>query len=156
MKNNIYATPQSEVSSKVDAASLTRVYSPTQVACGTLGGPVGLIYFLASNFESLGQYELKRKTLVIGIVLLIALVAILPFLPESFPSTPFTVVYILVARQVAEKFQMKKSEIVASEFHDFHSNWRVLGFGLLCLVGSAIAVMVPLFLLSLAGIWNPA
>lgn len=38
-----------------------KIYSPTQVLCGTIiGGPVGLIYFLHSNFLTLGNDKLKR------------------------------------------------------------------------------------------------
>jgi hypothetical protein len=132
------------------------MYSPTQVACGTIGGPVGLIYFLMSNFSALGQEDRKRKTLLLGISLIVALIAILPFLPESVPSTPFTIAYIIIARQVAEKYQMKKQAIIDSDIYDFHSNWRVLGIGLLCLVGSAIVIVGPLMLLILTGVWNPA
>jgi hypothetical protein len=132
-----------------------KIYSPTQVACGTIGGPVGLIYFLHSNFLTLGNDKLKKNTLVYGGLFLLALVVILPFLPDEIPSTPFTILYIVIARLIAEKYQMTKSAIIDSDDFEFHSNWRVLLFGLLSLVGSALAIMGPLFLLAILGVWEP-
>lgn len=153
MENNVYATPESDVDAKLASASRIRLYSPTQIACGTLGGPVGLIYFLMANFETLQKPELRKKTLHLGIALIVALIVILPFLPESFPSMPFTVAYIVIGYFVAESFQMKKKEIIESEVYDFYSNWRVLGFGLLCMLGSIVVIAGPLMLLELLGVW---
>lgn len=154
-QDNVYAGPQSDVRLKSNNTSVMRLYTPTQVACGTLGGPVGLIYFLAANFGTLGKQELKQKTIIFGTVLLLALVLVLPLLPESFPGTPFTVAYILIAQQVASRYQMTKAQILESADYDVHSNWRVLGFGILCLIGSALAIFIPLMLLISTGIWQP-
>ncbi len=154
MENDIYSTPESDIEADSNTSPIL-LYSPTQVAMGTLGGPVALIYFLMSNFDSLGQQQNKKKTLFLGIGLIIALLVIVPFLPANFPSTPFTVIYIIIARQVAEKYQMTKSAIFYSEIYDYHSNWRVLIYGLLCMLGSAIVIMGPLMLLMLTGVWIP-
>lgn len=132
-----------------------RIYSPTQVACGTLGGPVGLVYFLWANFRALGDAANAGKTLAFGGLSIVALVAGLPFLPEEFPSSPFTIAYIVIARGVAQHLQMTKQAIADSPRHDFQSNWRVFGLGLLCLLGSVVVIMGPLFLLLVLGIWNP-
>lgn len=136
-------------------AGPTRLYSPAQVACGTIGGPVGLIYFLKANYTALGNDRLEKKTLVYGILLILSLLAILPFLPKEFPGYPFTFLYIFIARHVAEKYQMSKQAIVDSTLYGFHSNWRVLGLGLLCLLASAIVIMGPLMLMAALGIWQP-
>lgn len=156
MENEIYATPRSDVDVQPSEATPVFLYSPTQVACGTIGGPVGLIYFLMSNFGALGKEDKKKRTLVVGIASIVALIVILPFLPDSVPNTPFTIAYIIIGRLVAEKYQMTKAKIIESDLHDFHSNWRVLGFSLLCLIGSAIVIMGPLMLLILVGVWEPA
>ncbi|CAG20377.1 hypothetical protein [Photobacterium profundum] len=132
--------------------SKTKIFSPTQVACGTIGGPVGLIYFLHSNFSILRNDELKKKTLVYGAAFLIVLIIALPFLPEEVPSTPFTVLYIVIARLIADKYQMTKSAIVESNEFEFHSNWRVFLLGLLCLVGSMLIIAGPLIILSTLGV----
>ena len=154
MTDNPYAAPLAAVQLTGTAHS-ARLYSPTQVACGTIGGPVGLIYFLKANFAALGNDRLESKTLLYGGLLILALLVILPFLPEKVPSSPFTIAYILTARHVASKYQMTKQAIAESPVYDFHSNWRVLGLGLLCLIASAIVIMGPLMLLAYLGIWNP-
>lgn len=133
-----------------------RIYSPRQVACGTIGGPVGLMYFLMANFDALGQPSRKNRVLNLGILFILALIIILPLLPEDMSSVPFTTAYIAIAYYVAERYQMNKQQIKTSEDYEFHSNWRVLGLGLLCLVGSVIAIMGPLMLLVMTGIWVPA
>lgn len=153
MENNVYATPESDVDAKLASASRIRMYSPNQIACATLGGPVGLIYFLMANFETLKKEELRKKTLHLGIALIVALLVILPFVPENFPSITFTVFYIVIAYFVAENCQMKKKEIIESEVYDFYSNWRVLGLALLCMLGSIVVIAGPLMLLGLLGVW---
>ena len=132
-----------------------RIYSPTQVACGTIGGPVGLIYFLRSNFIALGNKRLARKTLVIGSASIATLIAITPLLPEKGTSFFFTAVYILTARHVSEKYQLTKDAIFASNNYTFQSSWRVLLLGLLCLVLSAAVVIALLFLSIALGLWHP-
>lgn len=124
-----------------------KVYSPTQAACGGLGGPVGAIYFLYSNFAALGMQDYKNKTLTYGGAITIALIFLILVLPENFPSFPFTIFYVAIAKVVATKYQMTKEAIIESEDYDFHSNWRVFGITMLCSIGSFIVVAVPIFLL---------
>jgi hypothetical protein len=154
MTENPYAAPSAAVLAGRIGEPI-RLYSPTQVACGTIGGPVGLIYFLKANFSALGNDAAARKTLIFGALLILCLVALLPFLPEKVPNSPFTIAYILIARGVAQKYQMTKQTISDSPRYDFQSNWRVFGLGLLCLVGSVAVIMGPLMLLAVLGVWNP-
>nr|VVV04029.1 hypothetical protein AW0309160_01412 [Aliivibrio wodanis] len=135
-----------------DAKVVRKIYSPTQVACSTVGGPIGLIYFLASNFSTLNDEELKNKTIKYGIALIVVLIIILPLLPDDVSSLPFTIFYIVVGRYVSEKYQMKKVDIESAEEFDFHSNWRVLGLSLLCLIGSIVVLLGPIFILIALGI----
>jgi hypothetical protein len=152
LTDNPYTAPSAEVIDIVDTSKQIKLYSPVQVACGTIGGPVGLIYFLKSNFSALGEYKFERITLIVGILLIPSLVISLVALPENFPSYPFTIAYILSALYVANKYQMTKQAIVDSPQHGFHSNWRVLWIGLLCLVISAILLILPLAALVFFGV----
>ena len=149
MSTNPYAPPVSDVRSTTETV---RLYSPTQAACGTIGGPVGLIYFLWANFSTLGNNRYARNTLIAGAVGIIALIALVPFLPDKGTNTIFTVLYIATARQVAEKYQMSKAAIANTPGFAFHSNWRVFGLGLLCLLASFIVVAGPLTLLDALGV----
>lgn len=154
LTDNPYAAPSAAVVDAGNAAETIRLYSPIQVACGTIGGPVGLIYFLRANFVALGNYRLARRTLISGLVLMPALLISVILLPEDFPNYPFTIAYILSALYVSAKYQMTKQAIVDSATHEFHSNWRVLWLGLLCLVGSVIVLVAPLGILTFFGVWD--
>ena len=114
-----------------------------------------MIYFLKANFRALGNYDAEKKTLIYGVTLLLALIVILPFLPDDVPNLPFTIGYILTGLHIAGRYQKTKKAIIESPVLEFHSNWRVLGIGLLCLVASAIAIMGPLAALVFFGVWNP-
>ncbi|GAA3917157.1 hypothetical protein [Luteimonas lutimaris] len=155
MQDNPYTAPNARLDA-AGAADAVRLYSPGQVAAaGFLGGPVGLIWFLKANFAALGNSRLETKTVVLGVVLLVALVAIMPLLPEQFPGVLFTVVYIFIGRYVAEKYQLTRKAIAESERFTLHSNWRVFGLGLLCLLASVAVIVVPLMLLAASGVWTP-
>lgn len=155
LTENPYAAPSAAVSDPGNATETIRLYSPIQVACGTIGGPVGLIYFLRANFVALGNYRLARRVLVSGLILMPALVVSAVLLPEDFPNYPFTIAYILSALYVSAKYQMTKRAISDSAKHGFHSNWRVLWLGLLCLAASIIVLVVSAGILAFFGIWDP-
>jgi hypothetical protein len=151
MSHNPYAAPAATLD---QTASTTAVlYSPNQAAFGAfLGGPLGLIYFLRQNFVALGNKSAARTCLIFGALLIAILLIVLPLLPDKFPSTPITVVYIVIARSVAEKYQVSKQAIAESSQYSFKSNWNVFGMGLLCLLGSAIVIIGPLLALRALGI----
>ena len=141
MNEDIYKPSESSLEKNSEGINKTKMYSPTQAALGTIGGPVGVVYFIMANYEALGQVDKKQKTLFWGVVFIVALAIVLPFLPEDIPSGPFTLFYILIAYNVANNYQMSKAAIIESNAHDFHSNWRVLGMGLLCLVASLVILL---------------
>ena len=152
MESNVYATPKSDIENTSINLTDVKVYSPTQIACGALvGGPIGLIYFLMTNFSLLNDDVGKRNVLYAGIAFIIALLFILPMLPDDFPNSPFTVAYVVVARLVAEKYQMTKKAIIESEQYQFQSSWKAFGISLICLLGSALVIFVPLLILDTLG-----
>jgi len=155
MNENPYTPPAADIRDDL-YANAVKLYSPAQAACGAfLGGPVALIYFLRKNFSALGNDSAASKTVGYGVLFILGLLALIPILPDRFPSIVFTIAYIFIAKSISENYQKKKQEIAESPEYDFHSNWRVLGFGLLCAVGSGIAIIVPLLILVELGIWNP-
>lgn len=150
--HNPYATPSATLATPATAGTV-RLYSPAQAACGAfLGGPVGIVYFLQANFAALGDLVRQRQTMVWGAVGVVALTALILALPESVPNAPFTIAYVLVAKQIAETRQMTRQAIIDSPLHDFHSNWRVFGMGLLCMLGTGLAMVVPALLLAQFGL----
>lgn len=151
MSQNPYTAPSAQLNdTNQDAAAL---YSPTQAAVGAfLGGPIGLIYFVRANFVALEKLALAKKTTIFGVVLILVLLALLPVLPENFPSIVITIGYVLIARHVVEGYQLKKENIENSERYDFQSNWKVFGLGIVCLILSTVVIMVPLLLMAHFGI----
>ncbi|GAB3097702.1 hypothetical protein GCM10027159_18230 [Lysobacter terrae] len=114
-----------------------------------VGGPIGTIYFLWVNFRTLQKHTAAMYTLWLGAIGLAAIVASVFLLPDDFPSAPFSIAYVVIAGGVARQYQLSKEAIAASDRFVFHSNWRVFGLGLLCLLASAV-VMVAV---AGAGIW---
>ncbi|MHA6204698.1 hypothetical protein ACXU4B_09765 [Dyella soli] len=137
-----------------EAASPTiALYSPTQASAGAfLGGPVGLIYFLYRNFAALGKKSEARMTLILGAVLVVALWVVLPILPQKMSGVPFTVAYMVIARQVAEKYQLTKQVIASSSQYTFQSSWNVVGMGVLCVLGSVVLILGPFVVLYATGV----
>jgi hypothetical protein len=153
MSNNPYAAPEA-VLEGVASRSIA-LYSPNQAAMGAfLGGPVGLIYFLYRNFQTLEKPSAARNCLIIGVAVIVALAIILPLLPAKFPGTPLTIAYVVIARSIAEKYQMSKQAIIDTEQYTFKSNWNVFGMGLLCFLGSVIFVIGPYVALRAFGVGN--
>lgn len=134
--HNPYRAPRASHLSSV--AERTAIYTPTQVALGTLlGGIVGFVFFLRANFVALGNADAARNTVLGGVVLFVALLGLSYALPQGGYSLGPTLVLVVLARWIAERHQLSKDSIAASSDHDFHSNWRVFAFGLACLVASA-------------------
>jgi hypothetical protein len=149
MNNRYTASTATPALAMIPAA----VYSPNQAASGALlGGPVGLVYFLYRNFVAMGNTVGARNCLIFGALLIPSLLIILSIVPENFPSSPFTLFYVIVARFVAGKYQLTKEAIATSPEYAFQSNWNVIGAGLLCLVGSVIVIIGPIFALLSLGL----
>ena len=111
------------------------VYSPTQAALGSFfGGPLASVIFIKSNYRVLGNSGAEKKTLIYGAILLLALIGLLPFLPDKFPDMAIPIATIFATRAIIEKYQFTKQAIVESSSLTFQSNWRVFWVSLLCLV----------------------
>jgi uncharacterized membrane protein YkvI len=135
---------------------MNRLFSPNQVGIGSfVGGPFAAVYLLWSNFRALGNASAARATLLWGIVFIVALLAILPFLPEKFPNLLIPVIYTVIARLIAERFQMTKRQIAQSEQFDFQSNWLVAGLSVLCLAIFFLVGVILLLALDALGIALP-
>ena len=104
-----------------------------------------MVYFLKANFASLRNPNAERAVLIVGSLLILALIAIVMLFPDV-PSIAFNLAYILIARHVVAKHQ------VPLRPYEFHSNWSVLGLGLLCLLGSMLLVFAPMMGLVYLGI----
>lgn len=113
----------------------TRIYSPLQITLGAMwGGPLAATCFLAQNFQGLKQPLAARKTLLYGLLASVAVLLILPYLPEDFPSVILPLLYSLASLRIALNHHPSKAAIAASSQYEFQSSWRVLLLGLLLLI----------------------
>ena len=134
-----------------------RVYSPTQAASGAfLGGPIAAVLFLKQNFRALGNPNGESKVRIYGAAFVLLVFGIAPFLPEEFPNMAIPLATVITTRLVVEKYQVSKQAIVESELLEFHSNWRVLGVSLACLVASFAILFAVIVGLDAFGIAIPA
>lgn len=134
-----------------------RVYSPTQAASGAfLGGPIAAVLFLKQNFRALGNPNGESKVRIYGAAFVLLVFGIAPFLPEEFPNMAIPLATVITTRLVVEKYQVSKQAIVESELLEFHSNWRVLGVSLACLVASFAILFALIVGLDAFGIAIPA
>lgn len=130
-----------------------KVYSPTQAAAGAfIGGPLASVVFLKHNFRVLENPTGERNTLIYGALVLVAILAILPFLPERFPNLAIPLATIVVTRLLVEKYQATKESVLQSESLEFQSNWLVFGIGLACMIIFLVLVFALFFALDSLGI----
>jgi hypothetical protein len=132
---------------------MIRLYSPNQVACAAFfGGPLATVYVLWRNFRSLGNFPSETQSLIWGALFILALLGILPFLPEKFPNLVIPITYTIAARQMAETYQLSKQAIRESEQYRFHSNWNVFGISVGFLLVFFVLAVALLFGLAALGI----
>jgi hypothetical protein len=119
-----------------------RIFSLKQVGAGTfLGGPLAAIYFLKKNCDALGQREKSRNIVMAGGFLTLCLIALLPFLPESFPNAAIPAGYTAGATAYARQL------IPDAEGFGKFSGWRVFGVALLCIV-LFLAMVIAFFMIT--------
>lgn len=130
-----------------------KVYSPLQAAMGTfLGGPLASVYFIKKNFTATSNYEGSSKTLTYGGALLVALLCILPFIPEDFPTLPIPLLFVFLTKVLIEKFQFDKDTIEKDHTLTFHSNWRVFFIGLASLIVFSVLIFIQVLIMDSLGI----
>lgn len=132
-QQNPYQAPRAAIATV--GGGETRMFSPTQTAVACyLGGPLAGVYMMRENFKALDNAEGARKTVLYGGLLTLAIIAILPFLPEKTPNMLIPLSYTLVARYLVETHQLKKEAIEQSGLYSFQSNWRVAGVSVVALI----------------------
>ncbi len=127
---------------------MEKLYSPNQIGGGSfLGGPFAAVYFVWANFRALGEQGRAAGAMLWGVVFVLVILAVLPFLPEKFPNIVIPAIYSVGARLLAENYQLKKQAIADSDQYDFQSSWKVVGLALLFLAAFFIVAMIWLFAL---------
>jgi hypothetical protein len=121
-----------------------KLYSPVQVGIAAFcGGPLATVYTIWQNFRAMGNDISARRTLIWGTVIVIALLLVLPFLPDKFPNLAIPLANLAIAQAFVQKFQMTKQAILESEQYGFQSNWNVFGVIVAAIV-AFLAILVAL------------
>jgi hypothetical protein len=132
---------------------VNKLYSPRQSTMAAFfGGPLAAVYVVRNNYTELGKEASARSAIAWGSLLVLALLLVLPFLPEKFPNTAIPLAYSLAVGQLVEKLQLSKEAIRESEQYDFESNWRVAGVSVLSLLLFLVLMVAWMFLLDFAGV----
>ena len=129
---------------------MAKIYSPNQVFAGTvLGGSLAAIYFLTSNFDTLGKSELSKKTLFAGVIIIISLMVLILAIPENAPKQLFQLIHFfngVLAYLIAKKYQLTAEKISESKEYDSQSFWKVFGmsaiWGLVFIIIAVIFVII--------------
>ena len=130
-----------------------RVYTPSQVALGALlGGPMGVIYFLWTNFQAMDRPSAANRTIAWGMVAFAALVLLIMRMPQGPEAYLLTLAYVVIAGQIARRYQMSREDIGKSALYRRQSNWLVVGIGLLCSLLSLVVALVVALAFHLLGV----
>ena len=138
------ASPVQDVALTPSRLGKMPMYSPAQIFGGAfLGGPIALVYFLYRNFLSLDREVEARATLVWGVAFNVAILALIPFLPDKFPNSVIPLSYAIFGRSLAQSKQLTREAISSSEQFTFQSNWRVFWMAVLFIIAWC-AIALPL------------
>lgn len=75
-------------------------YTRHQIMLGSfVGGPFAAIYFLKKNFDAMGDTAQSKKTVIIGLCLVVALLAIMAA-PLPIPRVVYPVAYAALAQAI--------------------------------------------------------
>ena len=88
---------------------------------------MAMVYVLKKNYDALGNRRDSKRTLIGGSVFVLLILGVLPFLPDKFPNLLIPIAYSVAAMHIAEKYQMSKQAILASQQYGLQSNWNVFG-----------------------------
>ncbi|WP_243288704.1 hypothetical protein [Geothrix terrae] len=153
--SNPYAPPEALLAEPgAEVASERRpIYTPFQVRLASfLGGPFAAVFTLHQNFKALQDTRGQRLTLGLGIAFNVALLALLPFLPERFPRQVIPLLYSIAAGGVASAKQLSKAQLEASEQYQRRSGWNVTGVVLVSFLAFCLVVFPPYLLLNHWGV----
>jgi 4-amino-4-deoxy-L-arabinose transferase-like glycosyltransferase len=133
--------------------SRIRIYSPNQVAVfAFFGGPLAAIYVLWRNFRARGNDDGAAQIILYGSIFIVALMVVLPILPDHFPNYVIPFAYTAAAHALARQYQLTKQAIGESAQYEFQSGWNVFGIAVACLIAFFVLFVGEVLLLGYLGI----
>ena len=113
----------------------TPLYSPNQIlAVAFIGGPIATVLALKHNYDALGNAIGAELVMRWGIAFVVALLSLMPFLPQDFPQMVIPLAYSFAARSIADGSQRSREQIAQDEHLDFIPTGQLVRFSLVHLV----------------------
>lgn len=111
---------------------MKKIYTAKQMMLGSFfGGPIAAIYFLKIGFDAIGRQDFAKRSLSIGIPIMFAYIALLPYIPEGVPSYAISIFYAIPVMVLSKDYFFTKMQIEQSTEFNFQSSWKVFGISLL-------------------------
>lgn len=142
MSDNPDSVPQPDQASGASVAAALTLYSPNQVTVGVLiGGLLGFVYFLHSNFRHLAMRREANLTLLAGFLMLVACWVLVYLKVSQFVIYALLIVLIMIGRFIAQRHC---GTAFASQ-----SPWKVFGMSLLCSIVFMVVLMLPFVIMNM-------
>jgi uncharacterized Tic20 family protein len=121
----------------------TKIYSPNQVlAISFLGGPMAMVYALWKNFRDLEDPHGMRQILFWGAIFIVALLLFAPLMATEWPDYVLPFAYPLAAWSLAERHQLTKQAIAASENYEFQTVSNVIAVSIIFLLAMMVVAVI--------------
>lgn len=136
MSDNPDSVPLPDKAPGAAASPVLTLYSPNQVTVGVLiGGLLGFVYFLHSNFRHLAMRREASLTLLAGFGMLVACWVLVYLKISQFVIYALLIVLIMIGRFIAQRH--------CGTAFVRQSPWKVFGMSLLCSVVFMVVLMLP-------------
>lgn len=115
-----------------------KMFSGNQIAILTFFfGPLAGVTMLKKNFDVMGERTHAKNTLIYGLLASAILFLASPFLPNSIPAAVYAISYTIAAQNYFKTYQKTAFENAERE-----STWKALGISALCLIVTAIILLL--------------
>lgn len=128
-----------------------RFYSQRAIAIATyFGGPLAAGYLVKKNYETLGQPDNARKSLIIGIVSTILIFAGIFSIPEEIidkiPNALIPLIYTGIIYLIVERVQGESLKNHKESGGEFYSGWKAAGVGAIAMLILAAGIALTAFI----------
>lgn len=112
-----------------------KIYSEKAIRVGTfLAGPLVAGYCIAENFKVFNDAEKARKTWMITVLSIVAIIPLIFIVPDNFPSFLFPLLYLSATSYFLKKFQEQQIQNHIQNGGETFGGLRVAMIGLLSII----------------------
>lgn len=128
---------------KEELEEKSKFHSQAAIVIATyIGGPLAAGYLIKKNYDTLGQHENAKKSLIIGVISMVLLVVSIFSVPEhimsKIPNAIIPLAYTGIILLIVEKIQGAKLKEHKESGGEFHSRWKAAGAGVASLLVIAL------------------